>query len=65
MDANIYAYGLDRVGQLSAKALSLINSLQNLKNTHVSVSWHQRVASKDYEWHRFYENMLENCSEYL
>ena len=65
MDANIFDYGIDQIGHLSAKALSLIKSLQKLKSSHVSVSWHQRVACKDYEWHGLYEKMLKTCSEYL
>ncbi len=65
MDANIFDYGIDRVEYLSVKALSLIQSLKQFKSSHVSVSWHQRVACQDYKWHGLYEKLLKTCSEYL
>lgn len=65
MDSNIFDYGAGQIKHLSEKALSILKSLKRYKSPRVSVSWHQRTAGKDYGWHKLYEKILENCSEYL
>jgi len=65
MDSNIFDYGADQLKHLSQKALTILKNLKQYKTARVSVSWHQRTASKDYGWHGLYEKILENCSEYL
>jgi hypothetical protein len=65
MDSQIFDYGAGQSDMLAEKAIRILSSLGNLKSAHVSVSWHQRVASSDYAWHRIYEDILEGTREYL
>lgn len=65
MDSQIFDYGADRSDSLAEKALILLSSLKNFKSSHVSVSWHQRVQSKDYRWHEIFEKILGSTHEYL
>lgn len=59
MDSNIYDYADDE--QIFQKAKEMIKiSKEVSKTTHISVSWHQRVCSSDYNWHLFYEEVLSD-----
>ena len=57
MDSNIYDYGLKQ-DVFNAAKLVLNRSKKFSKTTCVSISWHQRVCSSDYNWHLFYEELL-------
>lgn len=59
MDSNIYDYGAGNVLELEEQALKMVRDLRSVKNAFVSVSWHQRVSSSDYNWHPLYERLLE------
>lgn len=58
MDSHIYDYGADHVKCLEEKALRILEGLKQFKTPHISISWHQRVCSKDYGWHGLYEQIL-------
>lgn len=58
MDAHIFEYASRSVEYSTQKAIGLLEYLQQLKCTHVSVCWHQRVCNSDYGWHTSYENIL-------
>lgn len=41
------------------KAKDMIKISKEVSKTlHISISWHQRVCSSDYNWHLFYEEIL-------
>jgi hypothetical protein len=59
MDSNVYDYS-DSV-EIFNKAKNIMQKSKGLsKTTHVSISWHQRVCSSDYSWHKFYEEILND-----
>jgi len=58
MDANIYDYGANGAEELEKKAVRMLQILRQVKSTHISVSWHQRVCSTDYNWQILYEKIL-------
>jgi hypothetical protein len=61
MDSNIFDYAKDPT-EMKNITLELLDSLRSIKKVHVSVSWHQRVASPDYNWYHLYEQIIH---EYL
>ena len=67
MDSHIYDYGSGHVEEHMKNALTMLQSLAAFKKPHVSISWHQRVCSHDYGWHKAYEQILNrlNDSEYI
>jgi hypothetical protein len=59
MDSNVYDYANDeRIYEKARNILTLSKTIS--KNTYVSISWHQRVCSADYNWHLFYEDLLSS-----
>lgn len=58
MDSHIFDYGSYRREAAIQSVFLLLKQLTNYKNVHISISWHQRVCSKDYNWHHLYENIL-------
>jgi len=59
MDSNIYDYADDK--EIFQKAKGMIEiSKEVSKTTYISISWHQRVCSSDYNWHLFYEEVLND-----
>jgi len=68
MDSAIFDYEAERIELQAKKALLMIKNIQSLKNSHISISWHQRVCNNDYRWHKLYEKILrehtKDC-EYL
>ena len=58
MDSNLYDYS-DSI-DIFQKAKELIHLSKSIsKTTYISISWHQRVSSKDYNWHKFYEEIID------
>ncbi|QNM91539.1 DUF7033 domain-containing protein [Aliarcobacter cryaerophilus] len=59
MDSNIYDYADDE--EIFQKAKDMIKTSKEVSKTlHISISWHQRVCSSDYNWHKFYEEILND-----
>jgi len=59
MDSNIYDYTDDE--KIFFKAKKMIKKSKEVsKTTYVSISWHQRVCSSDYNWHISYEDILND-----
>jgi len=57
MDSNVYDYSKDK--KIFEKTKNMIKLSKNIsKTTHISISWHQRVCSSDYNWYEFYEELL-------
>jgi len=59
MDSNIYDYSDDKTIFLTAKNM-LKKAMFVSKTLNVSISWHQRVCSSDYNWHIFYKEILND-----
>lgn len=58
MDSNVYDYADDE--KIFQKAKNMIQKAKEVsKTTYMSISWHQRVCSSDYNWHKFYEEVLD------
>jgi hypothetical protein len=59
MDSNVYDYS-DSV-EIFNEAKNIMQKSKDLsKTTHVSISWHQRVCSNDYNWNKFYEEIIDD-----
>lgn len=57
MDSNVYDYTDDE--EIFQKAKDMLTTSKEVsRTTHVSISWHQRVCSSDYKWHKFYEEII-------
>jgi peptidoglycan/xylan/chitin deacetylase (PgdA/CDA1 family) len=57
MDSNVYDYANNE--NIFLKAKEIIQKAKDVsKTTNISISWHQRVSSNDYNWHKFYEEIL-------
>lgn len=59
MDSHIYDYG----SISEAEAIALLNSLKKYKNAEVSICWHARTCSSDYNWHYGYEKILKTFAQ--
>lgn len=57
MDSHLYDYNDPSSDMNFAKAI-LERARFNAKNIRISISWHQRVCSPDYNWHKSYEELL-------
>ena len=58
MDSNVYDYADDE--SIFLKAKNMIQNAKDVSKTmNISISWHQRVCSSDYNWHKFYEEILD------
>lgn len=60
MDSNLYDYGNDNIPLQRAKDLIMLSKNVS-KTAHISISWHQRVCNKDYNWNISYEELLKIC----
>ena len=58
MDSNIYDYGYGKEGAIINESLKLLETCKSLGNSHVSISWHPRTCSKDYNWQGAYEKLV-------
>jgi len=59
MDSNVYDYTNNDT--IFEKTKNLISTSKKVsKSTYISISWHQRVCSGDYKWHKFYEELLND-----
>jgi hypothetical protein len=54
MDSHIYDYR----SASESEALKLLDDLRKYKNAHISICWHARTCSSDYNWHPGYEKIL-------
>ena len=52
-----HLYGKEK--NILKDSLDLLNTCKNTGNTHVSISWHPRTCSKDYNWHYGYEKLVK------
>ncbi len=43
------------------EAINMLKKLKDHKNVYVSISWHQRTCSSDYNWHLVYERIINEC----
>lgn len=59
MDSNIYDYGSSKSAQIISEAARLLDKCKEIKNTEISISWHPRTSSKDYNWSNGYEYLLK------
>jgi len=57
MDSHIYGPVRQREA-LSQTGLALIKILSRFKTSYVSINWHQRVCSPEYQWQAYYEKLL-------
>ncbi len=55
----MYDYAEDELIFIKAKNIIRI-SKEISKTTFISISWHQRVCSSDYNWHIFYEEIIND-----
>ena len=62
MDSNIFDYNAAPTQSKCNEVFKLLNICNEVKNAHVSISWHQRVCSKDYNWHHLYKKILSRHS---
>lgn len=62
MDSNIFDYGSGKEKELEVKSFSILEALGNFNNSHISVSWHDRVFTNDYVWYDFYEQIQKKFS---
>jgi hypothetical protein len=60
MDSTLFDYGAGRKNLLIAEAMQLLEDVKSLGNTCITISWHQRSCSRDYRWHKTYEQILLN-----
>ena len=59
MDSNIFEYdNPTRILERVEKGKRLLNSIKSFKKSHVSINWHPRTRSLDYNWHLQYEAYL-------
>jgi hypothetical protein len=59
MDSTIYDYSSLNTESELRRAMKLLEGLKDVKNSHVAISWHQRVCNSDYNWHTGYEQLIE------
>jgi hypothetical protein len=60
MDSNIFDYSVKKIGHKVKMAFNFLESLKCYKKSCVSISWHQRVKSSDYGWHKVYERIMDS-----
>ena len=66
MDSTIFDYNATDIESALEAAEGILKTAMAVVAPHVSISWHQRTASADYNWHITYENLIKNCHcEYL
>ncbi len=58
MDSHIYDYG----SVSESEAVTLLDCLKKYKNAEVSICWHARTYSSDYNWHPGYEKILKQLA---
>ncbi|OGT09889.1 MAG: hypothetical protein A2X77_04790 [Gammaproteobacteria bacterium GWE2_42_36] len=62
MDSHIFDYACDK-NEAEKQAYELLSKLSVFKASYVSISWHQRVFSDDYQWHKVYEHILRKLHD--
>lgn len=65
MDSTLFDYGRDNLTQEVNNGLTVLLSLNRVKNACASISWHQRVSSSDYSWSGIYVDFLKVHKEQL
>lgn len=60
MDSNIYDYSFGNEEAMILKSKRLLEEVKDLKNTHISISWHPRTCSNDYKWNGAYETLVKS-----
>ena len=58
MDSQLYDYATEEPEKMTKTAKSMLENLAKFKNVYVSISWHQRVCSNDYNWQKSYEKLI-------
>ena len=58
IDSSIFDYHANNIDKAIDRAMRLLIELDNYKSSHVSISWHQRVNSSDYQWSEVYERLV-------
>ena len=59
MDSHLFDYAVNKQQINFEKGVNMISSLKDYNNACVSISWHPRTCSSDYNWHYAYEKYLE------
>ncbi len=59
-DSAIFDYNRKTINIASETCFKMLEKLNDYKNLHVSISWHQRVCSDDYKWNLLYEQIIHN-----
>ncbi len=63
MDSNIYDYGSGAEERRFEQGRELLSWMRQLKTFFVSISWHPRTCSTDYNWHWSYKKYLEEIQQ--
>lgn len=63
MDSHLFDYAANAQDAKYEEGAQLIRSLKNYKNAYVSISWHPRTCSSDYNWHLAYEKYLKEIHQ--
>lgn len=58
MDSQLYDYATEEPEKMTKNAKLMLENLAKFKNVYVSISWHQRVCSNDYNWQKSYEELI-------
>lgn len=58
MDSHLFDYGESEDMLPHAREILTRGKIHS-KHTHISISWHQRVCSSNYRWHKSYEELLD------
>ncbi len=61
MDSHIYDYGKGNEESILTLAIEKIKELNQFKSSEVSISWHPRTSSSDYNWQVSYERILKEA----
>ena len=62
MDSHLFDYTDDQAGSIT-KVHSWLRELKKFPSSFVSISWHPRTASSDYNWHHPYEQLLAEATK--
>lgn len=63
MDSHLFDYAVNKQQLIFENGVKMIRSLKDYNNVTVSISWHPRTCSSDYNWHHAYEKYLEVISQ--
>lgn len=59
MDSHLFDYAVNKHQIVFENGVKLLESLKEYQNAYVSISWHPRTCSSDYNWHYAYEKYLQ------